>query len=100
MKMQRYTPCTDLPDIMDFDDEGEWVRFTDAQAAIDAAYDRALEDAARVAYEHGCFQQELRTAALSSAWPENASIHLAAEQVAFAVAAAIRAMKKGNTDGA
>jgi hypothetical protein len=98
MTIQRHTPCTDLPDIMDFDDEGEWVRFTDAQAAIDAAYDRALEDAARVV-DCNC---RGRDDVLASPGPNSAARWRACGQdMCGAIeAAALRAMKKGTTDEA
>ena len=52
----------------------------------------ALERAAYEAFEAGCGWQELRSAALSSMWPEDASKHLASEQAAFAVAGCIRSL--------
>jgi hypothetical protein len=52
----------------------------------------ALERAAYEAFEAGCGWQELRSAALSSMWPEDASKHLASEQAAFAVVDCIRTL--------
>jgi hypothetical protein len=52
----------------------------------------ALKRAAYEAFEAGCGWQELRSAALSSMWPEDASKHLASEQAAFAVAGCIRSL--------
>jgi hypothetical protein len=61
-------------------DDGRWVRLVDIEAAIDAAYGRALEDAARVAF--------------------TAETSTAPAVYRMRIAAAIRAMKKGNTDEA
>jgi len=52
----------------------------------------ALERAAYEAFEAGCGWQELRSAALSSMWPEDASKHLASEHAAFAVVDCIRSL--------
>jgi hypothetical protein len=54
---------------------------TAAQAANDAAYDRALEDAAKVA-------EDFATSGVATLSPSGR------------IAAQIRAMKKGNTDAA
>jgi predicted transcriptional regulator len=61
-------------------DDGEWVRYTDALAFAAQEYDRALEDAARVAF--------------------TAETSTAPAVYRMRIAAAIRAMKKGTTDEA
>jgi hypothetical protein len=62
----------------------------DAQAALDRVVAEQREKDAKVAFDAGCGWQALRTAALSSSWPEDAAKHLASEHAAFAIAAAIR----------
>jgi hypothetical protein len=62
----------------------------DAQAALDRMLAAERERNAQVAFDAGCGWQALRTAALSSSWPEDAAKHLASEHAAFAIAAAIR----------
>ena len=66
----------------------------DAGKALDRALAAERERCAKVAYDAGCGWQELRSAALSSQWPEDAAKHLASEHTAFAIAAAIRAQKE------
>jgi hypothetical protein len=62
----------------------------DAQAALDRVVAEQREKDAKVAFDAGCGWQALRTAALSSSWPEDAAKHLASEHAAFAIAVAIR----------
>jgi hypothetical protein len=62
----------------------------DAQAALDRVVAEQREKDAKVAFDAGCGWQALRTAALSSSWPEDAAKHLASEHAAFAIAVATR----------
>jgi cell division septum initiation protein DivIVA len=62
----------------------------DAQAALDRMLAAEQERCAQVAFDAGCGWQALRTAALSSSWPEDAAKHLASEHAAFTILALIR----------
>jgi hypothetical protein len=80
-----YGPC----------DDGEWVRFTDALAFAAQEYDRALEDAARVAdAKEDKYWRPLQVT--------RSDLEVAVDEgkrdCAEEIAATIRAMKKGNTD--
>jgi Lar family restriction alleviation protein len=65
-----------------------WVEGSDAGWLVGIAAEQ--ERCAQVAFDAGCGWQALRTAALSSSWPEDAAKHLASEHAAFAIAATIR----------
>jgi hypothetical protein len=55
-----------------------WVEGSDAGWLVGIAAEQ--ERCAQVAFDAGCGWQALRTAALSSSWPEDAAKHLASEQ--------------------
>ena len=71
---------------------GQVAKWKELPPSPEAIVRAALERAAYEAFEAGCGWQELRSAALSSMRPEDASKHLASEQAAFAVAGCIRAL--------
>jgi hypothetical protein len=93
MTMPRYKagPLTNgRPTILS--ESGEWVLHTDALAFAAQEYDRALEDAAKIAH----YYADQDYCAMN--YPEEGGI--AASGTAHQIAAAILAMKKGNTDEA